>query len=345
MHLEFDVIAQSEYGNPKQVLSIAKGHLDREPLGVDEILIEVSTRPVHPGDIHILTASPQTGAPRPIPAGQHRVPGFEGVGRVVEMGTNTRATKRFTKGQRVAFFPMEGAWGGFVIGKWTAAVPVPDEVSDQVAAQLLINVITASMLIRAGHSSLERPTKPPSYILLNAAASSVGRFLTQIALDLGLRPIRLVRSQEAAEKLQQILPGPPVYTTSDSNWTNYVRDALGGQQLAVAFDGVGGSAIDELASILRVGGTVINFGFLGSNGGPSLASLARNEVAVKCVSIMNWFKLTDDEKRSDVDLALSLARSHPELFQVAHEYEFADFQNAIQHVSRPGKSGVVLLSG
>src|SRR5438445_12102422 len=53
--------------------------------------------------------------------------------------------------------------------------------------------------------------------------------------------------------------------------------------------------------------------------------------------------LPENEKRKDFELALSLATNHPELFEVAHEYEFGDFQRAIQHVSRPGKTGIVLL--
>ena len=32
-----------------------------------------------------------------------------------------------------------------------------------------------------------------------------------------------------------------------------------------------------------------------------------------------------------------------ELFEVAPEYEFGDLQKAIQHVSSPGKTGIVLL--
>ena len=58
---------------------------------------------------------------------------------------------------------------------------------------------------------------------------------------------------------------------------------------------------------------------------------------------MSWFRLTKDEKQKDFELALSLARNHPELFEVAQDYEFADFQKAIQHASRPGKTGIVLL--
>jgi hypothetical protein len=63
----------------------------------------------------------------------------------------------------------------------------------------------------------------------------------------------------------------------------------------------------------------------------------------KSASIMSWFRLAEDEKRKDFELALGLAKNHPELFEIAHEYEFGDFQKAIQHVSRPGKTGIVLL--
>jgi hypothetical protein len=40
---------------------------------------------------------------------------------------------------------------------------------------------------------------------------------------------------------------------------------------------------------------------------------------------MSWFRLTQDEKQKDFELALNLATKHPELFEVAHEYEFGDF--------------------
>jgi hypothetical protein len=59
---------------------------------------------------------------------------------------------------------------------------------------------------------------------------------------------------------------------------------------------------------------------------------------------MSWFRLPEDEKQRDFDLALNLATNHPQLFEVAYEYSFADFQRAIQHVSNPGKTGIVLLT-
>jgi NADPH:quinone reductase-like Zn-dependent oxidoreductase len=111
----------------------------------------------------------------------------------------------------------------------------------------------------------------------------------------------------------------------------------------VAFDAVGGKAIDDLAGLVDDGGTIINFGSLESNTGTNIYSLAPNNIALKSVSIMSWFRLQEDNKQKDFELALSLAKNHPELFEVAHEYEFGDFQKAIQHTSRQGKTGIVLL--
>jgi len=251
--------------------------------------------------------------------------------------------KRFSEGQRVAFLPAMGSWAEYVVVRYNSLSPVPDEISDQIAAQMLINTITASILIKAGYNSLKPPITLPVYILQNAAASAVGRLLTQVALHRGLRPVRLVRSDQSAERLRSVLPGPPVVSTSDSNWKEQVRQVLGGHRLEVAFDALGGKAIDDLAELVDDGGTIINFGSLESNMGTNIYSLVPNSLALKSVSIMSWFRLTQDEKQRDLELALNLAKNHSELFEVAHEYEFANFQKAIQHVSRPGKTGVVLL--
>ena len=166
------------------------------------MVVKVSARPVHPGDIQILSALPQGGPVVPIPEGALRIPGFEGTGTIVRLGKNPEAVKRFRVGQRVAFFPAMGSWAEYVVVRYDALLLIPDEIPDQIAAQMLINTITASVLIKAGHNSLKTPITLPVYILQNAAASGVGRLLTQVALDRDVHPIRLVRSNQSAERLQ-----------------------------------------------------------------------------------------------------------------------------------------------
>ena len=340
---DFRAIVQSEYGAPEKVLKIAKRQLKSDKLGADEALVKVITRPIHVGDVHVLEALPQGGPVAPIPEGKLRTPGFEGVGTIVRLGTGTNAAKRFFEGQRVAFFPANGSWAEYVIVNQNSLLALPNEVPDRIAAQMLINTITASFLIRTGHNSIKPPITPPVYILQNAAASGVGRLLTQIAFDRGVRPIRLVRSLQSAEKLNSALPGAPVISTSDSNWKKQVRDALEGHKLEVAFDALGGKAIDDLAEVVDEGATIINFGSLESNTGTNIFSLASNNVALRSIHLGSWFRLSESEKQEDFELALNLAKNHPALFQVAHEFEFDDFQKAIRHVFTPGKAGIVLL--
>src|SRR6202008_832412 len=94
MQTDFRALVQCDYGAPEKVLRITKRHLKSEELGADDVLVRVVARPIHPGDIQILSALPQGGPVEPIPEGTVRVPGFEGVGTIVRLGTNAKAAKR-----------------------------------------------------------------------------------------------------------------------------------------------------------------------------------------------------------------------------------------------------------
>jgi hypothetical protein len=97
----------------------------------------------------------------PIPKGTLRVPGFEGVGTIVRFGANPEVAKRFSEGQRVAFFPATGSWAEYVVIRYNSLLPVPNKISNEIAAQTLINSITTSVLIKAGHNSLKAPITLP----------------------------------------------------------------------------------------------------------------------------------------------------------------------------------------
>src|SRR5260221_12050954 len=83
---------------------------------------------MHPGDIQILSAVSQGGPVEPIPEGTLRVPGFEGDGTILRLGTKPKAAKRFSEGQRVAFFPAKGTWGEYVIVRYNSLLPVMHEI-------------------------------------------------------------------------------------------------------------------------------------------------------------------------------------------------------------------------
>ena len=105
MQTEFRAIVKSQYGAPENVLRIAKRQLESPEVGPDDALVKVIARPIHHGDIQILSALPQGGPVEAIPEGTLRIPGFEGVGTIVRLGSNAKRAKRSSEGQRVAFFP------------------------------------------------------------------------------------------------------------------------------------------------------------------------------------------------------------------------------------------------
>src|SRR6266404_9193986 len=155
METKFKAIVQSEYGAPEKVLKIAKRQLTSEELGVDDVLVKVIARPIHHGDIQILSALPQGGPVEPIPEGTLRVPGSEGVGTIVLLGTNAKAATRLSEGQRVAFFPAAGTWREYVVVRYSSLLAVPNEIPDQIAAQMLINRFCPEN----GRSGLRQPSQ------------------------------------------------------------------------------------------------------------------------------------------------------------------------------------------
>src|SRR5258707_490088 len=120
MQTEFRAIVQSEYGAPDKVLKLAKRRLKSEGLGVDDVLVKVIARPIHHGDLHIVSGLPQGGLVEPIPEGTLRVPGFEGVGTIIRLGTNAKAAKQLSEGQRVAFSPAAGSWAEYVVVRYNS---------------------------------------------------------------------------------------------------------------------------------------------------------------------------------------------------------------------------------
>jgi NADPH:quinone reductase-like Zn-dependent oxidoreductase len=90
---------------------------------------------VHPGDLLAIEAYPGTAA-KPVPAG------VEATGVVEAIGAGTRAAPGVKVGGHVSVFPQPGAWSQWIVADAEVVLAVPDELSDEVAAQLLVNPLT-----------------------------------------------------------------------------------------------------------------------------------------------------------------------------------------------------------
>jgi NADPH:quinone reductase-like Zn-dependent oxidoreductase len=328
-------ITYDRQGDAAQVLRLSE-LLDPPAPAAGQVQVRVLARPIHPGDLGGVEGFPG-GPPQRFAA--PRIPGVEGMGIVESVGEGVRDLR---PGQRVAVFPVPGTWSDLVAAPSDLVVPVPEGVSDETAALMLVNPLTLLSLLRAVEDAQHGQTGP---VVQTAAGSSIGKLVGAAALKHGFPLVNLVRSATGAEALRQRFPGLPTISTADADWPEQVQDAVGGQGAQVVLDAVGGSLTRDLAALLADGGTLISYGGLGSGSTPleSLA-LTPRALTVRGASIGQWLTRTPEQRAEDVAFATRLAANAPELLEVAARYDLADFAQAIAHVRRPGKSGTVLLT-
>jgi NADPH:quinone reductase-like Zn-dependent oxidoreductase len=168
-------------GDPAEVLE-ATDIGEPPPPGLGQLQVEITAFPIHPGDLLAISASSAL-------AGE-QIAGIEATGVVLDVGAGV---SDFTPGSRVSYFPHSGAWCQVVNVDAAIAIPVPDSVPDEVAAQMLCNPITALLLRRAAQQHFG--VGFDGVVLNNAAASSVGRLFTAIAERHQIATISIVRSK------------------------------------------------------------------------------------------------------------------------------------------------------
>ena len=333
-------IVHHELGDPAQVLRVEDG--PSESLGPNQVRVRLSYAPIHPGDLLGVMGSPAFGTPPTISSGG-RVPGFEGAGVVSEVGARVAPSLGLRPGIRAAFFPAPGSWRDEVIVPAGSVMPLPDSIPDEIGAQMLINTATALTAIRTAHDSLPPDARTGVVVLLTGAGSAVGRLLGKLLTDRGVKVIRLVRSEASAEKLSGILPGSPILATDTAGWKDRARAAAEGAKIHAAIDSVAGRLLGDIAELLAEGtGTVINFGSLGGETS-DIRLFPPRSLTLKGVFLGHWMQQPPEQREADIALARRLAHEPRPLFEVAERYPPSRVADAVTHVGRPGRAGVVLL--
>jgi NADPH:quinone reductase-like Zn-dependent oxidoreductase len=132
--------------------------------------------------------------------------------------------------------------------------PAPEGDAEQFAL-LALNPASALLMLQ-DHVKLS----DGDWIIQNAANSAVGRILQQIATELHLRVINVVKSTEVATELGDL--GTTSVLLDDDDLARRVSAITQGAPIRLALDAVGGRATDRLASCLAEGGTLIHHGSL-----------------------------------------------------------------------------------
>lgn len=133
-------------------------------------------------------------------------------------------------------------------------VPLPDDVSDEVAAAALLKGLTAWYLLRRSYRVREGDP-----ILLYAAAGGVGSIASQWANHLGATVIGVVSTEDKAQ-LARSQGCHHIVMADDRDTAGAVRKLTGGEGVAAVYDSVGRDTFFASLDSLRPHGTMVSFG-------------------------------------------------------------------------------------
>jgi NADPH2:quinone reductase len=185
--------------------------------------------------------------PQPLPF----TPGTEGAGVVEAVGPDVTNVK---PGDRVAY---AGPVGGYAEERLIDAdrlVKLPKGISTEQAAGMMLQGMTAQMLLRSVF-----PVAKGDTILIHAAAGGVGLIMCQWAAALGATVIGTVGTEEKAELAREHgCAHPIVYSRQD--FVAEVQRITDGEKLPVVYDSVGRDTFLRSLDCLRVRGLMVSFG-------------------------------------------------------------------------------------
>jgi NADPH2:quinone reductase len=184
----------------------------------------------------------------PLPSGL----GLEAAGVVESVGAGVT---RFRTGDRIAY--ASGPVGAYSEANNVVAnraVKIPDGVSDELAASLLLKGLTAHYLLRRTHKVVAGET-----ILFHAAVGGVGSIAVQWARHLGATVIGTVGNERKVEAAKR-LGCEHVIVSASENVASRVREITGGKGVPVAYDSVGRDTFMATLDSLAPLGLFVSFG-------------------------------------------------------------------------------------
>ena len=209
--------------------------------GPSEIRVDVRAAGVNFTDIYQRTGV--YAVPTPF------VLGGEGAGVISAVGGEVTDLE---VGQRVAWAQAPASYAEQVIVRGAVAVPVPEALSDEVAAGALLQGMTAHYLLRSTYA-----VQPGDTIVVHAAAGGVGLLLTQLATALGARVIGTVSTDEKEALAREA--GAEVVLRYEG-FADEVRRLTDGRGVPVVYDSVGATTFEGSLACVQRRGLLVMFG-------------------------------------------------------------------------------------
>ncbi|ADB31343.1 Alcohol dehydrogenase zinc-binding domain protein [Kribbella flavida DSM 17836] len=201
--------------------------------------------------VNYLDVQERTGAyPRKTPY----VPGDEGSGTIVDVGAHVTG---WVPGHRVCWQGITGSYAEELVIPADRLIAVPDGISDQLAAALPTQGLTAHYLATDSYV-----VGPGDLVVVLAGAGGVGLLLTQIAKVRGARVITTVSTPDKAELSRKagadrVVAYEDLVDAVREESTSRGRSAQGA---AVVYDSVGRATFEDSLRCLGRRGTLVLYG-------------------------------------------------------------------------------------
>jgi NADPH:quinone reductase-like Zn-dependent oxidoreductase len=266
------------------------------------------------------------------------------VGIVEQVGAGGAASAGIVPGKRVMLFPMHGSWAERAVAPVATAMPVPDDISDATACQMIMNGFTATTLMRAALAAQSQAglTGP---LLVTAAGSSVGRNLIALAQMRGAKVVAVVRSDLGAAILRQGTAGVPVVSMERDGWAASVTAAYK-QAPSVVIDPIGGGTMPMWLELMADRGTLLTYG--GMDARPSTVStvaVTSRQLTIRGVSAYGWAATASREQRAaDMADVFEMARRAPQNFAGSCEFPLSKALQALSAAQASPRRGATILS-
>ena len=222
----------TEFGGP-EVMQLVD--LPDPVAGPDQVLINVSAIGLNFADTVQIRNQYVTQQKLPL------IPGLEVVGTTSE-------------GKRVLASISEGAYAQKVMAHKSAAIEIPEGVSDEAALAMLVQGTTAWHILKTfGH------LVPGESVVVHAGAGGVGSVAIQLAKMWGGRVIAVTSSDEKSA-LAKSLGADVTVDAKSGNLAQAMFDANNGKPVDLVLEMVGGKTFDASLEVLAPFGRVIVYG-------------------------------------------------------------------------------------
>jgi NADPH:quinone reductase len=263
-------------------------------------------------------------------------PGTEGAGVVEAVDPEVAGLK---VGDRVAYAGPIGAYAEVRLIDADRLVKLPDEISFEQAAAMMLQGMTVRMLLKG-----VRELKAGETILVHAAAGGVGLILCQWAAAIGATVIGTVSTDEKAELARSHgCDHPIVYTRQD--FVAEVHRITGGAKLPVVYDSVGRDTFLKSLDCLHPRGLMVSYGNASGPSDPIPPTLLaqKGSLFLTRPTLFHYIASREELEQSAAEL-FEMVRCGKVKVEVAQRYALKDVAQAHRDLEARKTTGSTILT-